>query len=87
MGEKKKLTTCCKNTVNSTAECAEEKLATSRSLLLLSHLAKKADCKRRPLVTFVLKAALLESGGGGWGAVKARDHRLSSTARSVLKTY
>lgn len=81
LGEKKKLTTCCKNTVNSTAECAGEKLATSRSLQLLSHPAK-SRLQRRPLVTFVLKAALLESGVGG---SEGKRPRLSSTAVVCIK--
>lgn len=65
-----KLSTCCTNTVNSVAECAQQKLAASRRYWVI---------ELKPTVTLTFSDLCVKSSsvgvkGGGEGAVKVRDH-------------
>lgn len=69
LGEEEKIT-CCKNTVNSTAECAEDKRKKKTCLLLvgaviLRHQAKADWLRRWPLVTFCVESSTVGLRGEG----------------------
>lgn len=74
--EKKKVTTCCKNTVNSTAECAEGVCG--------YWVVRQKQTAPLTFSDLCVESGTVGIGVGGW---RGRRPPLSGTGRSVLKTY